>query len=418
MLAILSGALFGCQTGEPVTEIPDGSISFHPTSRDGGTQIKVDCSTAADSAACDDGDRFTVGDRCTARECKGTALSLEVAEAFVEVSPGRTSFLAPAEQMVVVARLNGSPEHEAALEWKVTARGRHTGPAKILTGRGQRLVFQGTSKLGNSGSRRPNPPLEYDVVALLNLDGRNFEANLPADVLLRQSEVETLRQEYVDYDTRFRPGPLHVVPVSRPLFNTGNYSLIVEEQPDALERMFNGINHHATRLVNNDVQVHPVGKRGLSRTTVVVDPGPSGYNTGALGDTDPTGDDECAQPKVDGRCKAAILAGPNGVVETPANNRRVKIDIDRFITSAFRNPQRNRAAGSVTRNSLHTRGLALDIDPRAMAIPGKSSTDMMCILEQAGDLAVAPDGKSFTERGAATYLECDDPIADHVHVNF
>ena len=91
------------------------------------------------------------------------------------------------------------------------------------------------------------------------------------------------------------------------------------------------------------------------------------------------------------------------------------MDLSRFVTSAFRNPQRNRAIGSRALNSRHTRGRALDIDPRALQVPGKDSRQLMCVVEAAGDRIVG-ERNSFTERGAATFLTCNDAAADHVHI--
>ena len=89
--------------------------------------------------------------------------------------------------------------------------------------------------------------------------------------------------------------------------------------------------------------------------------------------------------------------------------------LEDFVSSAFRNPQRNRAAGSVVLDSRHTRGRALDLDPRLMPVPGKTPQQLMCIVEAAGD-AVVGERDSFTERGATRFLECNDPMADHVHL--
>ncbi|HEY2028927.1 MAG TPA: hypothetical protein VGH20_06930 [Myxococcales bacterium] len=94
-----------------------------------------------------------------------------------------------------------------------------------------------------------------------------------------------------------------------------------------------------------------------------------------------------------------------------------EFDLEGCVTSGFRNPQRNRAAGSIALNSLHVRGRAIDCDPRAVPIAGLTSSDMMCVVENAGLLAVKPlHGRAFTEKGAATFLECDSPAADHVHI--
>jgi hypothetical protein len=40
----------------------------------------------------------------------------------------------------------------------------------------------------------------------------------------------------------------------------------------------------------------------------------------------------------------------------------------------------------------------------------------MCLVETAGRAAVGNSGRAFTERGAAVFLDCESPAADHVHI--
>ncbi len=405
--------LAGCTKDEAAAD-----AGLAAASKDAGPpKLLTDCSGARERTPCSDGDPLTVEDRCSRNLCVGTKLKLEIVEAFTDPAADRRSFLAPSDKTVVRARLIGPEPLVSTVSWKVTPKGSQTGPAKLVTAKGPALTFIGSSKIGQNGSRQPNPALQYEVLAFLELEGKRLEAKLPQTIVIRQEEVDVLRQEYLDYGTNFQPSAAQIVPPTRPHFNTGNYSLIAEEKKDGLENLLKSVSKNLNALINNDVQKVPVGRAGLPPNTVVVEPGPSIFNVGPLGDTDPQGDDRCAGPVVEGRCGGAILAGPNGRADTTANNRRSFVDVERFVSSAYRNPQRNRAAGSITRNSLHTRGMALDIDPRTMNIPGKSAQQAMCLVEQAGELAAAPTGKSFTERGAATFLECDDPFADHVHVN-
>jgi hypothetical protein len=90
-------------------------------------------------------------------------------------------------------------------------------------------------------------------------------------------------------------------------------------------------------------------------------------------------------------------------------------EVEDCVTSSFRNPQRNRAVGSVALNSRHVRGRAIDCDPRTHPIAGISSQEMMCLVEDAG-LQILGRGNAFTEKGAAVFLDCDSPAADHVHL--
>jgi len=183
-------------------------------------------------------------------------------------------------------------------------------------------------------------------------------------------------------------------------------------RPDTITTLRN----HVNALLNNDVQVTAVGRTNLPPSEVVVSPGESIPMVGPLMDTDPEGDDICSVPLINGRCPGPIWAGPNGIAETHANNRNAYTSLTGTdLTSAYRNPQRNRAVNSSDVNSRHTRGKALDIDPRVLSIPGKSSRELMCIIEYAGDLVVG-DGFSFTESGPSDVVDCNSNVANHVHI--
>ncbi len=356
-----------------------------------------------------------------ATACVNGTCTLTVTEVLVEgapLSPTR-SFLAPSERVIVRAKVEGAVGQEKKVRWAVLPANPSTGPAELLTPvEGAEVSFRATSLAGTAGRRSPNPPLEYTVVATLKTPEGSLEAKLPPRRPLRQSERDVLRQEYQDYKTRFQPQPREVSAPPRQRFNTGNYTVIAEARKGGLGELFLKTSQHANALLNNDTQVNPVGRAGLQPTDVVVSPGPPILNVGPLGDTDPQGDDVCAAAGVDGLCNGAILAGRNGIAETRANNRRTRLNVEPLITSAYRNPQRNTAAGSKSPNSLHVAGLALDLDPRSAGVKGRTAAQLMCVLEQAGALAVGNAGKSFTEQGATTFLECNHPQADHVHINF
>lgn len=289
------------------------------------------------------------------------------------------------------------------------------GPAVSAILEGKEITFRGSSAQRRDGSRQPNPPLEYEVIASATVEGRTLEARPPPGTFIRQNEPDIVRQEYVDYGTRFQPGLNHVSAPKSELLNTGNYSLIVEENAGNLEELLTQVQTEVDRILNDDVQEQRVGTWGLRPDTVVVSPGPAVLKAGPLGDTDPQGDDVCAGPVVNGACAGPILAGPNRIAETRANNRKIQVDISKLVTSAFRNPQRNRVISALSLNSRHTRGRALDLDPRSLSVPGKDARQLMCVFEAAGDRVVG-EGSSFTERGAATFLDCNDITADHVHI--
>src|SRR5206468_3758064 len=134
------------------------------------------------------------------------------------------------------------------------------------------------------------------------------------------------------------------------------YAQIAEANAGTLERMLTDIEAKTNAMLNDDVQMVPVGTSGLAAAAVVVAPGSAftftsgqsnGITIGPLGDTDPAGDDVCAGPTVGGRCAGPIRAGANGIAETEANNRQIHLDLTSIVTSAYRNPQRNHAVGSV-----------------------------------------------------------------------
>jgi hypothetical protein len=338
---------------------------------------------------------------------------VEVSTSTSAAEPGLDpSMVVPSDRATLRAEVSSAPDEGASILWRVSPLGPHTGPpAPLLSDHGSVFVFQGASRLATAGSRRPNPPLEYTVVASLSRGPQTLQA--PAH--LRQSERDVLRQEYLDYQTVFLPGPPQVGPAARVSLNTGNYSLVAEETPGGLARLLDAVQRRVALLLASDVQVTAVGTGGLSPARVVVEPGPVIQRVGRLGNTDPGGDDVCEGPWVKGRCSGRVRAGANGIAETPANNRGASLDLSRLVTSAYRNPQRNRAVGSHALNSFHTRGRALDLDPRALSVAGKTPAQLMCLIEAAG-AAVAGVRNAFTEAGAVQHLPCDASAADHVHV--
>lgn len=227
-----------------------------------------------------------------------------------------------------------------------------------------------------------------------------------------QDETDRIRQEYVDYGTAFRPMRGNVGSATVAQFNTGNYSLITEETPGTMQSLFGSLQSAVNSLLRNATQVVPVGTIGLTVQTVVVTPGPVILSVGAILNTKPEGDDRCTTALVNGFCTGDITAGPNGTAETHANNNATNVGLTGAeLTSAYRNPQRNRAVGSTTINSLHTRGRAFDIDPRVLSITNKTDSQKMCLFENAGQSVAT----AFAENGAVL-VSCDDASADHVHI--
>ena len=117
-----------------------------------------------------------------------------------------------------------------------------------------------------------------------------------------------------------------------------------------------------------------------------------------------------AVPLIDGVCTGAILAGPNRIADTQANNRGTSFSLSPFITSAYRNPQRNFDVKSTVINSKHVEGRALDIDPDIFpVVPGKTTTQLFCYLERAGELVegvVSSVTEARTLTGELQFIPC------------
>ncbi|MFP2907132.1 hypothetical protein ACLESD_19200 [Pyxidicoccus sp. 3LFB2] len=352
------------------------------------------------------------------KDVDGQEVTLEVTEVFTRI-PGtaapRTSFVTTEETVARAIVRGGEAGLTERIRWTVKPVGSHTGPASPAEATGAELAFRGTSALPITGAREPNPPLEYEVTATLDVEGKTLEAKLPPTSFIRQEEADIVRQEYLDFGTSFKPTLAHVRVPGRTTLNRGNYSVVVEEKPGELDRLLLDMEREVNRLLNDDVQVVPVGTAVASPISVVVSPGASVLMLGPLGDTEPQGDDVCSGARVNGGCAGVIRAGPNRIAETRANNRNTRVSLEKIVTSAYRNPQRNKFIGSGTINSRHTRGLALDLDPRSLVIPGKDARQLMCVVELAG-IRVAGEDNSFSENGPVTFLDCNDPAADHVHV--
>ena len=141
-----------------------------------------------------------------------------------------TSFVTD-ESITARGRVRNAEELEARIQWSLQPVGAQTGPADPLSKEGQEAVFRASSRVGTEGNREPNPPLEYELVASLPLeDGESLEVRLSPTTFLRQEEDDVLRQEYLDFGTRFKPARAHISIPGRPVLNTGNYSVIAETE--------------------------------------------------------------------------------------------------------------------------------------------------------------------------------------------
>lgn len=378
----------------------------------------------ADGTSCSDGG--VINGMCRSGRCVGVKLEIyDVLTPSDTANPnGEDSFVAPADSIVVRGRVTERSDLDAQIRWTVTPVGGVTRAATPASATGANITFKGSSGTSRAGSRQPNRPLQYDVTARVTVDGRQLEDTVPPLEPIRQDERDIIRQEYIDYATEFRPTRDKVNAPQTARFNTGNYSMIAEEVAGNLQTLLNALQPQVNALLNNDVQERAVGTQNLRPTDVVVNPGAAiatggahAVNIGALGDTDPEGDDVCTVTR-NQVCDGAITAGPNGIAETHANNRNVSINLTSAIESAYRNPQRNHAVGSMSVNSRHTKGRAFDLVPDAghgINVRGKTKSQLLCIIEMAGD-GVVGGADSFVEQGCCTFLQCNNAASDHNHI--
>jgi hypothetical protein len=160
------------------------------------------------------------------------------------------------------------------------------------------------------------------------------------------------------------------------------------------------------RRIRDDVQAVSVGTRNLAPTVPVVTPGSNIQEIGALLDTPAcNGAPATCDDQVVGN---TIVAGPNGIAETVANNRTTSVPLR--INSAWRNPEHNEAVGGVL-NSRHQYGNAIDLDITAAA-EGKTTAQLFCILQTAAD---ATGANGFAEH-FSSQRPCTASDVTHVHV--
>jgi len=183
-------------------------------------------------------------------------------------------------------------------------------------------------KRPKSGSREMNPPIQYEIFAELN--------GLRVILILKQDKIDILRQEYIDFDTDWKP-TRDEINKDTGGWNTGNYEYIATQGNNIFQNVFDNIIIEWNAL--------------------------------------------CVSNNID--------------------NQGVKIE------SAYRNPRRNITAGSHLKNSLHTRGRAIDLNAK-----GIRTTQKYTLLKQAAQNAgynAICDKKGYS-------VPCDQ--ADHIHVQW
>ena len=158
--------------------------------------------------------------------------------------------------------------------------------------------------------------------------------------------------------------------------------------------------------IRDDDRVVPVGTAMLPPNAMVVGPGQVVNTIGAILTTQP-----CSMAPNPGsddiQIANTIVAGPNGVAETVADNAITNVGLP--LNSAWRNPERNEAFSGQLQ-SRHQYGGAVDLDRRAPA-EGLNLMQLFCILETAGDaVATGIPEENSTQR------VCNDPLVTHIHI--
>lgn len=406
------------------------------------------------------------GRPCSDGSCKNGILEITSVETPSRISkplpPTNGSFIAPADQINLAARVRFEPSLDSVIRWEVVPKEAHTGALSSSPGSGPALSFTGVSRVlatsdpcGNpwfqrnderGGRDRPeriecriHPPLEYSVAATASIRGESQRSVLsPPLPLIKQDLVDILRQEYVDFGAPYAvPRERVSLPSSPQFIRNPAYPYLYEETPGTLETMITRLETELSAILFNDQQKLDPGKDCPTETPdcVVVAPGPDLKTAGTCtGSTTrcPDGSDlsdrimapVMSRPEVDDVCVPfdgnppdkgcrMITAGRNKKADTRANNlRSMAFNLRIAITNAYRTPQRNFDLGSNIM-SQHIRGNAIDFDPSRLSIGPKAQT--LCALEMAGDRAFGANN-SYVEKGPTTFIKCGNPSATHAHI--
>ncbi len=197
-----------------------------------------------------------------------------------------------------------------------------------------------------NGSRQPNIPIKYVIETQILGLKKVFE--------LEQDGKDVLRQEYIDYGTNWQPSRLEIF-ADNGIWNTGNYS------PNE------GFN---TNWRNYQYNSGYIAAQGNNRFQEIWDELVENYEA---------------------------LCTEAGITDTDLN-----------VNSCYRNPQRNRAVGSVLINSNHTRGHAMDVK-----ILGIRTSQKWILLN---DAAEQIDGVNGICEHNATQVTCGASNQTHVHL--
>ncbi|MFN7960818.1 MAG: Ig-like domain-containing protein [Thermoanaerobaculia bacterium] len=223
---------------------------------------------------------------------------------------------------------------------------------------------------------------------------------------ITQDQLDIIRQEYINNGLGAPGRGEFRTPTAQANYGPGDvlttaYSVVLGSPEVLAQNVYNEFN----RLIHDDQQLAPLGTRNLAPTAPVVGPGANVVTIGPVLSTRPcNGGPAGCDDQVMGN---NIVAGPNGIAETVAQNRVTAVRPT--INSAWRNPQRNEAVNGV-QNSRHQFGNAIDLNPGGGA-EGLTRTQIVCILEQAGDNIATGIAEHLS-----TQRLCNASDITHVHV--
>ncbi len=260
---------------------------------------------------------------------------------------------------------------------------------------------------------RHNPHVGYKVTAKINgIVHPGYE------VTVKMDEIDVVRQEYKNHATsipvpersEFRRVEPVISSTGKVLFseaelNNTPYSLTPGSPSDLAAALRSSYNSR----INDDVQLIEVGTSGLNPQVAIIGPGQHVEFYGPILDTSPchgSVSDVCDDLQVG----SSIVAGPNGIAETAAVNQTTNYGLT--VSSPWRNPERNeRVSGHI--NSKHQLGSAIDFV--VGTVPGKTRSQLFCILETAGDKI--PGYKAVPEKNSSQ-RDCNATGANgvtHIH---
>ena len=208
---------------------------------------------------------------------------------------------------------------------------------------------QNRSSFWTSGTRNPNPPIAFEVLAEWDLNRQAFVSRLSQTTLgpLLQDEIDTLRQEYVDYRT---------------IYQGGSY---IPQRSDVV-----------TSLGKNAPLKYNGGNYGVQL---------AGWSRHRLPDN------TAGLPRFD-----------DNLWRRHRHDPRQSAQIS--INGGYRNPQYNKAISKYPKTSIHMFGGALDLVPEPPRFSSTASLKTVLtstrFLYPALQQAAAPYGTAFAEYSA------------------